>query len=300
MVLGDDMNFDYGNILTRAFQITWKHKVFWGILAIPMAISLAISPVMLLIFFFIEENQTSEINTLVIITFFILVFILAIFFTLLHIVGISAVTLGIVRVEQGNGSLKFMDLIKDSREYFWRQLGVYMIIQLSLGIIFAAFFAFMFVMSIVTIGLASICFQPIMLLLTPFMSLNFGVLEAAHTAVVTENLTAWDAVKRSFEIVRDHIWKYIILTVIVYIGVTLVSSFFVFPVFVPIMIIPIFIESGSGVLMGFSVVLTCIFVLVMSFVSVISQVFLKASLDVTYLRLTHKSENQVIFSETNA
>jgi len=66
------------------------------------------------------------------------------------------------------------------------------------------------------------------------------------------------------------------------------------------MIIPIFIESGSGVLMGFSVVLTCIFVLVMSFVSVISQVFLKASLDVTYLRLTHKSENQVIFSETNA
>ena len=294
------MNFDYGNILTRTFQITWKHKVFWGILSVPMIISFAIFPIMFLFLYFFEENQTTEIGALITLGFFFFTFIIVIAFTILQVFALSAVTLGIVRVERGEGSLKFIDLLQDSREYFWRQLGVFLIIQFSIGLIFTVFFAFVFAATLVTMGLASICLQPIMILLTPLMFLALGVLEAAHTAVITENLSAWDAVKRGFEIVRDHVWKYIIPTVIVYFGVTLVSSFLTFPMLIPLMGFPIFAESGSEMLMGVTALFTCIFFPVMILISVISQTLLKVSLDLTYLRLTHKGENQVIFSETNA
>ena len=133
------MNFDYGNILTRTFQITWKHKVFWGILALPMLVSFAIFPVMFLFLFFFDESQVSEINALITLGFFVLTFIIVIAFTALQVFALSAVTLGIVRVERGEGSLKFIDLLQDSREYFWRQLGVFLIVQLSVGLIFSAF-----------------------------------------------------------------------------------------------------------------------------------------------------------------
>ncbi|HCK65748.1 MAG TPA: hypothetical protein DHW49_05745 [Anaerolineae bacterium] len=288
------MNFDYGNILTSTFQITWKHKVFWGILTIPLIISFAMIPVMFLFLYFFDETQTSEINALVTLSFFFFSFIITIAFTFIQVFALSAVTLGIVRAERGEGSLKFIDLLQDSREYFWRQLGVFVIIQFSVGLIFAIFFAFVFVATMVTMGLASLCLQPIMIFLTPFMFLVIGVLEAAHTAVITENLSAWDAVKRGFEIVRDHIWKYIIITVIVYFGVTLISSFLMFPMFIPLMAFPIFSETGSEILIWVSVVFACIFFPIMAFISAISQTLLKTALDLTYLHLTHKGENQVM------
>ncbi|MBX3036671.1 MAG: hypothetical protein KF758_07140 [Anaerolineales bacterium] len=294
------MNFDYGNILTRTFQTTWKHKVFWGILTIPMLISFAMFPVMFLFLYFFEENQTSEINALVTLGFFFFTFIIVIAFTVLQVFALSAVTLGIVRAERGEGSLRFMDLLQDSREYFWKQLGVFLIIQLSIGLIFTVFFAFVFAATMVTMGMAALCLQPLIILLTPLSFTAIGVLEAAHTAVITENLSAWDAVKRGFEIVREHLWKYLILTVIIYFGITIISSFLMFPMFIPLMGFPIFAESGNEMLMGVTALFTCIFFPVMILISVISQVLLKVSLALTYLRLTHKGENQVIFSETNA
>ncbi len=294
------MNFDYGNILTRTLQISWKHKVFWGILTLPLLVSFAMFPVMFLFLFFFEENQTSEVNALVTLGFFFFTFIIVIVSTILQVFALSAVTLGIVRVDKGEGSLKFIDLLQDSREYFWRQLGVFMIIQFSVGLIFAAFFAFVFAAMIVTMGLASLCLQPIIILLMPLIFLVIGVLEAAYTAVVAENLSAWDAVRRGFEIVRDHIWKYIIITFIVYFGVTLVSSVLTFPMFIPIMGFPIFAESGSEMLLGVMALFICIFFPVMILISVISQTLLKVSLDLTYLHLTQKAENQVIFNETNS
>jgi len=288
------MNFDYGNILTSTFQITWKHKVFWGILTIPMLFSFVIFPIAFLYVYFFEEAQTPEISALIVIIYFVLVFAITIISTILQIFALSAVTLGIVRVEKGEGSLKFIDLLQDSRAYFWRQLGVFVIIQFSVGLIFAIFLGFVFAATMVTMGLASLCLQPIMLLLTPFMFLVIGVLEAAHTAVITENLSAWDAVKRGFEIVRDHIWKYIIITVIVYFGVTLIFSFLMFPMFIPLMAFPIFSETGSEILIWVSVVFACIFFPIMAFISAISQTLLKTALDLTYIRLTHKGENQVM------
>jgi hypothetical protein len=294
------MNFDYGNILTRTLQISWKHKSFWGILALPIVISFAIFPVMFGFIFFIEENPTSDVSSILFIGFFAVFVILTLVSIVFQIFGFSAVSLGIVRAEKDEGSLRFMDLLQDSRKYFWRQFRVFLIVQLSIGLIFTLFLVFVFVSSIVTMGLASFCLQPIMILLTPLMFLVLGVLEAAHTAVITENLSAWDAVKRGFEIVRQHIWKYIILTIIIYFGVMILSSIITFPMIIPFMAFPFFMESGiemtNPAIISIMVLFTCIFFPVMALFSGISQTILKTSLTLTYLRLTQKDENRVIVS----
>ena len=283
------------------FQISWKHKSFWGILALPILVSFAMLPVMFLFLTFFEENQTSELNALIVIGFFSLTLISVAIFMVLQVFALSAVTLGIVRAERGEGSLKFIDLLQDSREYFWRQLGVFLIIQLSVGLMFTIFFAFLFAATMVTMGLASICLQPIVILLTPLSFLLIAVLEAAHVAVITENLSSWDAIKHGLEIVREHIWKYVLITIIVYFGVTIISSILMFPMFVPLMGLAIFSESagdiGNSPIMGVFVLFICTFFPIMTLLSVFSQVLLKTSLGLTYLRLTRKAKNQVIFSE---
>jgi hypothetical protein len=222
--------------------------------------------------------------------------------TVLQVFALSAVTLGIVHVDRGEGSLKFMDLLKDSREYFLRQLGVFLIVQLSVGLIFTAFFAFVFAATVVTIGMASICLQPIMILITPLSFLVIGILEAAHTAVVTENLSAWDAVKRGIAIVREHIWKYVILTMIIYIGIMILTSIAIFPLFIPLMGFGMFAGSGSErgdfPITGIIVTFLCVFFPIMALISGITQTLLKAALGITYLHLTQKAENQVIVSES--
>jgi hypothetical protein len=156
----------------------------------------------------------------------------------------------------------------------------------------------------VTMGMASLCLQPVIILLTPLSFLLIAVLEAAHTAVITESLSSWNAIKHGSQIVREHIWKYMIITAIIYFGITILSSFLMFPMFIPLMGFAIFSESINEIrntpIMAILILFLCAFFPISAFISAISQVLLKTSLGLTYLRLTHKAENQVIFNETNA
>lgn len=291
------MNFDYGNLLTRTFQITWKHKVLWAILALPMLVSFTAFPFMFVYIFALDgsvDESTSMILGIAGMAFFI---ILSLVSTVLYVASSSAVTLGVIRIERSDGSLNFMDLLKDGFEYFWRQLGVFLIVQLSIGAVFVVFFACMFASTMVTMGMASICFQPIIILLTPLMFLVMGVLEAAHTAVINENLGSMDAVKRGLSVVREHVWKYVILTLIIYVGTSIISSILMLPIFFPIFFFAFGIESNPDLSNQFPLIMglfLCIFFPLMTAYSVISQTLMKTSLTLTYLRLTQQTEDRVI------
>lgn len=298
------MNFDYGNILTRTLQISWKHKSLWGILALPIIISFVIFPFMFGFIYLMDLDLSEGVTTAITIAYFVFIVVFVVALIGVQVLTLSSVNLGILRVEKNEGSLKFTDLLKDSIPYFWRQLGVMLIIQLSIGLVFTIFFAFVFLTSIVTMGMATLCLQPIMILLTPLMFLVVGVLEAAHTAIFQEDIQAWDAVKRGINMVREHIWKYVIITIVVYFGFTILSSLIFVPLMVPMMLFVGFIESGAEIANQIALVsigLTCLIFPVMVLFSVFTQLLMKVSLTLTYLRLSppqQKSENEVIFSES--
>ncbi len=302
------MNFDYGNVLTCALQVTWKHKSLWGLLVLPMLV--AFLP---FIFFFIFisvltlnlKADVSETMSVVIFVSFLLALVLSVIANFgVGSVSVSAATLGIIRADRGEGSTKFIDLVKDGMPYFWRILGVTLVFNLTIGLIFTVFSMLAFALIVVTIGMASICLQPIMLLLTPLMFLMVAVIEAAQIAVIADDLGIMDAVKHALQLVRAHVWKYIIITLIVYFGSSILSSIIVTPLMLPIFLTPVLLEFGQEMSMQsvalISGAFVCIFVPLMFLVSSVVGVFMKASLDLTYLRLTaeqRKTENQVIFSD---
>ena len=296
------MNFDYSSILTRAGQITWRHKSIWGLIFLPMIV--AFIPFILFFIFFLAVMTITEwdvSNTLLVIV--ALVFLMTLVVSTIvncavRTASISAATLGIFRAERGQGSTKFMDLLRDGLPYFWRILGVMLVVNLTLGLIIMIFNLLVFVLIVITIGMASICLQPIMILLMPFMFLVLGLLQAAQMGVVAENMSVMDAIKHALQVVRAHIWKYVIITLIVYFFSSILSSFIVMPMMLPVFFVPFLLELGNGMNMQnlalTTALLFCIFFPLMILVSSVIGVFMKASLDITYLRLALPVEEQVV------
>ena len=292
------MSFDYSSILTRAGQITWKHKSIWGLLALPMVI--AFLPFMLFSIFFLIVMTITKGDVPDFIYFSLaLIFLLTIVISTIvnyavRTASSSAATLGIVRAERGEGSTKFMDLLRDGLPYFWRILGLMLVVNLTIGLVFTIFSMLAFMLIVVTIGMASFCIQPIMILLTPMMFLMIGVLEAAQIAIILENMSIMDAIKHALQVVRTHVWKYVIITLIVYFGSMILTSIVITPLMMPLFILPVLLEFGQEISMQsmalISVLFFCIFFPIMILISSLLGVFMKTSLNLTYLRLTSPAE----------
>ena len=288
------MNLDYGNVLTRAFQITWKHKSFWLFMMFPMLVTSAMfiafaAPV------FLVSGSYEAIGIVSLLWIGILI-LGSIINLVVSTAGISSLTVGILRAERGEGSTAFIDLVRDGFQHFGRVFSAVLIIQLTIGAIFTVFFLCMTLLSIVTMGLASLCLQPVMLLLTPLSFLVIAVTNGAVVAVIDENLSAWEAVKRAIQVVREHVWKFVILTLIVYLGTTITSSIFVIPAMIPAMAGPILIESGAD-LDGNAVLFlfasfACIFLPLLTLFSGIAGAYIQTLLSLSYLRLSHSTESE--------
>ncbi|MBL8063789.1 MAG: hypothetical protein JNK32_12250 [Anaerolineales bacterium] len=291
------MNFDYGNVLTRSFQIAWKHKSFWLFSMLPMIVGIFIFAALVAPVFFLDGSNDEM--TALVFAVWVIVMILGIVVSLLvGTAGSASLLLGIRRAERGEGSTAFLDLLRDGLAYFWRTLGVILIVQLTLGLVFTIFFLFVGLLSFVTMGLATICLQPVMILLTPLSFLVIAVMDGALMAVIDENLGAWDAVKRALQVVREHVWKFIILTIIVYFGSTILSSIFVAPAMIPVMAVPIFMEteiSGQMVILAL-ILFSCIFFPLMTLFSGVIGTLMNSVLGLTYLRLVRPAVEEGIFA----
>lgn len=296
------MNFDISGILTRAGQITWKHKSIWGLLILPMIV--AFLPFILFLIFFLavmtitDGDISDTLFVILVLVFLMTLLVSTVVNYAVRSVSISAATLGVVRAERGEGSTKFMDLLRDGLPYFWRILGVMLVVNLTLGLVITILNLLAFLLIVVTIGMASICLQPLMLLLMPFMFLVIGALEAAQVAVIAEDMNVMDAIKHALQVVRAHVWKYVIITLIVYFGSSILTSFIIMPMMLPLVFVPFLLEFTHEMSMQsvalISVLFFSIFFPVLMLVSSVLGVFMKASLDLTYLRLTSPAEEQVV------
>lgn len=288
------MSFDYGNVLTRAFQITWKHKSFWLFMMFPMLAASMMFIAFAIPLFLLEGNEDRMGLVIALWSGVVLLGILASW--LLSTAGMASLTLGVLRTERAEGSTSFMDLVRDGFQYFGRVLGVTLIIQLSIGAVFTVFFLCVAALTAVTMGIAAICLQPIMILLTPLSFLVSAMMTGGIVSVMDEGLGAWEAVKRAFHIVREHVWKFIILTMIVYFGSSMIASVLMVPAMLPAMAAPVTIELGEEFFMGTILLFMCMFFPLMAIFSGIVGTFMTSAVGISYLRLSRRSETEVIFA----
>lgn len=292
------MSFDYSALLTRSWQITWRHKVIWLLVALPLVPSFLFLPLLFLPMLYLASGGEAGSSNPAGMVYLILILIAFLLVTaanyIIGTVSSASATLGIVRLERARGSLRLMDLLRDGLAYFWRILAVMLIVGLTFGLLTFIFSMLALLLILVTIGMAAICIQPLMILLTPLMFIVVGFMEAANTAVIAQDMQVMEAIRRAWQIVRANFWKYVLITLIVYFGTSILTSFIMVPFMMPVFAVPFLIdgsETSAQLLIATAIVFACIFFPLMLLLSSVTGTFMKASLDLTYLRLTAPPES---------
>ena len=313
------MNFDFGEVLTRAWKITWKYKVLWifGILAScsrgsgggssggsgrsggsngngysPFGIS-----EMERVFNQIGDWLASNwwIVALVILGIILLVLI-SIF---LGTIGRIGLIRGTLQAEEGAESLSFGELFRGSMPYFWRVFGLSFLIGLITFLLFIPFLLF----GVLTAGIGFVCVLPLLCLLIPVSIAIYLIIELANVAIVKENAGLLEGFKRGWGLVRDHVGPVIVM------GLILLAISFVIGLVITLPIIMIVLPTGIAFITGQGQSMTPLLIGGLCFVGFLPvailfngmfNTFMGASWTLTYLRLTRKPEAPVVLAEANA
>jgi hypothetical protein len=303
------MNFDFGEILTRAFQITWKHKIFWLFSALPSLVSFLVFPIMFIPLFFLEGGSNnipffveSPVYGVLFFLFFIFIFL---FSYILYGISSSAVVLGVVRADGDVEHFTFRELLNDSKPYWWRVLGVLLLIGFGVSLFFLVIFGCMSLFGAVTIGLGYICMFPLMLLMYPVMLALYGIIEESQVAVIVDELGVTDAIRRGWELLRANFWRIVLISLIVYFGISFLSGIVMFPLMTPFFFLPIFMNGDMTEINPRTMILfmggfSLLFIPVMALIQGITITFLKSTYTLVYLRLTKSQDNAPVLLEENA
>ena len=231
------MNFNFGDVLTRAGQITWKYKILWvsgivisilGLLSLPISL-LFNDPMSFMTTDPAEMNQRMGSIWLA----NGLIFLLSIASIPAYIIGMSVPSLATRRAEYGEGSLAFGDLVRDSLSYFWRVLGVYLLVYVGIFVFMVAFMACLAALSIVTMGFGFLCAFPLLFLFIPIGILVFSLMETGMSAVIVDNLGVMDALKRAWELVKKNLGAMALISILMYLLSLVVGMVISLPMMVP-------------------------------------------------------------------
>ena len=302
------MSFDFGEVLTRAWQITWKHKILWAFGLLSMLIGflflpLGFAPVLSILLaedipFWIEEPA----YIFVFFGIFVLMMVASFFIGALTQ---AAISVGVLRAEREEESLSFSEILKASLPYFWRFLGIMALLMGGVFLVMFGFFVIQSLVSLLTLGLGAMCLVPLQFLLYPLMIVAYAWQEQALAAIVVDDLGVLEAAKRSWQVLRKNMLPVVLMTLILYLGVGMVSGFVSLPIMIPFFVIPFaFIEEIENIRTIIIAASLCL-VVYMPILAVLQSgvlTYMKSGWMLTYLQLTQKSEipETPVLAEPNA
>jgi hypothetical protein len=298
------MNFDVGEVLSRAWQITWKHRVLW---IIGILFGFFMSTMFLLMFFpfllpLLIQNSRMDLMPVFIVGF-IIAFLL--FFLALYPISVFAqtsATLGILDANQDTEHFSASELIKKSLPFFWRVLGLMLLFAVGMNLIFFITQAIMFLLTIVTLGIAAICMTPIMFLMYPAFYIAIVWMEQAMNGIIIDNMTVTDAAKQGWNLIRNNFMSIALMALVVYFGIGLVTGILIVPIMIPLFVVPFsFMENEPNwTILSISMLCIAVFMPLFAFISGWSLIFTKSAWVLTYLRLTRGLAAQPILFEATS
>jgi len=323
------MNFNFGEVLTRAWQIIWKHKVLWifGILAGCDRGSSSFNsntggsggdggfgqpdlpPQILRWFQTIQENLT----TFIIITCVVVLLIWAVTI-FLSTIGKIGLIRGTFQAEGSAESLIFGQLFSESTPYFWRMFGLFLLIALPVFVVIAALTAGLVVFAISASGSSDasgvgfLAILPIFIgcicLLIPVLFVVGMITRQAENAIVLEEMSVLPALSRGWEVFRKNLGPIIIMAIILGVIGFIAGIIIAIPVF--IVVIPAFFtfmlgEAKNWTPMIIAGVCLCLYIPVSLLLNGIAIAYTESAWTLTYMRLTKpQADEPVISVEANA
>jgi hypothetical protein len=312
------MNFDFGNVLTRAWQIVWKNKILWifGILAscargnggggggggnTGYQFSSGDRPPFADDQFVRQMEQFGQWlteNWWVIAVIVLVLILISLLFYFIGFVGKIALIRGTYKAETGVATLDFGELFSGSLPYFWRVFGLNFLIGLAFLVILIP----IVLLGIATAGVGFLCLLPLICILIPLSWAVMVILEQANAAIVIEDLRMFDGFKRGWEIVKANVGPVIIMALILLFGGAIVSIIFAVPIF--FMIFPLIpsLMTGEFQRSGFLVAGLCFvaYLPILILLNGILTAYIQSAWTLTYMRLTAPKENAPVLVEANA
>lgn len=311
------MKFDLVEVLTRSWQIIWKHRILWvfGILA-----SFARSsggggnsggggdsgfqnqdlPFQQLDPRIEQYGRYIEENWWVVVVFVLVIFLISFIFYALGIMGRIGLIQGVAKVENGAESLTFAELWSESMPYFWRIFGINFLIGLAIFILVIPFV----LIGVFTAGIGFACLLPLICLLIPVGWIVSIILEQAQPAMVLENLGMIDGFKRGWEIVKTNAVNFLILALIVLIGGGILGFVIAIPIVLSVVPVIIGADSLNQSLTPVYIALACcaLYFPILLFLNGVLTAYIQSVWTLTYLRLTKPKEdnNTPVLVEGNA
>ncbi len=311
-------NFNFGEVLTRAWQNIWKHKVLWifGVLAscarggggsaggggsrgyqagpggdTPFS-SGQFERVMSRFVQFLDKNLW------IIIAVVVVIILISFILYTLGMMGRIGLIKGTYKVENGAESLVFGEIWSESMPYFWRIFGLNFLIGLAFLIIFIPLILF----GVVTAGIGFLCVIPLLCVLVPLSWVIALILEQAQPAIVLEDLGMVDGFKRGWQIVKNNAGPIIIMALILAIGGGIIAVIVALPLLIAV--VPLVIGAGSlqQSLTPLYIALACcaVYMPVLIFFNGVLTAYIQSAWALTFMRLAKPKEEAPVIIEANA
>jgi len=293
------MNFDIGEVLSHAWQITWKHRVLWiigilrglfGSIIFPLMFSPILFPVLM-------QNSKTDVRPLLGVMIGLIIALL-LFILVLYPVSVlsqTSITLGVLNANNDNSNnLSATDLIKQSRPFFWRVLGIMFLYTVGIGLISLIIQAVLLLLTIVTLGLAALCMMPLTFLMYPLLFGSIVWMEQAMNGIIVDNMTIEDAVRQGWNLLRNNLAPFTLMALVIYFGVGIITGALMMPMMVPFFIVPFsFMEHQTNwPILSISILWMLVFIPLFAFITGFSMIFSKSAWVLTYLRFTRSPKLQ--------
>ncbi len=287
------MNF--GEVLSRAWQITWKYKVLWifGLFAGLLANGNGSGSGYQFNYRFEGNSIFNGPNAIfphiqwpVFVLLLFLSLVVVVLLILLSALGEAGLTRGAWLADSGENALTFSRLYEEGKRFFWRVLMLG-IVQFAVGIGVVLVLA---VPTILTLGIALLCLWPLFCLLVPLF-LALGVLfKLAIIAITGENLSVMDGIIRAWNMIRAHPGQVIGMALILILGNLVISAIIGIPMLMILspFLATLFINNGTYMSSGLLVsgILFVIYLPILLAIRSVVVTYLDTTWTVTFRRLS--------------
>lgn len=295
---------DFGNILSRAWQIIWKHKVLWifGILAgcgsaggsntgynFPRGENAQFGGERLAQFF--ERIPEWQIALFVIILLLIII-ALTVLTVFLSTMGKIGLIRGTYQAEQGKEKLIFGELFSNSVRYFWRVFLLNLIVGLVVAVLVILITVAYVGATIATFGILGICLLPVLCLLIPLGWLLNLIVEQSIIAIVLEDRGISDGFQRGWQVFSKNIGSYLLMGLILLVIGLVVNAVLGLPmlfIFGPAIVGAVLGTQrllAGGLLYG--VICCAVYAPILLLASGILTAYIHSAWTLTFMRLTGK------------
>ncbi len=307
---------DFAEILRRAWQIIWKHKILWifGIMAgcarggggggggggngfswqqsqpFGPGAGSEISQ------WFTQVGDWIGSHLWVAVLFVILLLLFIVLSIFLGTVGKIGLIRGTLQADGGADRIGFADLFRESLPFFWRVFGLSFLVGLAVLLLVLILLVPVIAFTALTFGLALLCILQVLCILIPVAIAVGLVIQLADSAMVIEDRGIGAGVRRAWEVLKANVGSVLIIWLILAVIGFVVGIVIALPVLV--IVIPAAITFAAGgqqpsalpLIIGGACLVVYLPVLLVA--NGVLTAYLDSAWTLTYLRLTRPKEGQ--------